>query len=246
MLVSTSRSVVKSKRTEDSVIKYRKVPGRKILVNPTFVPKLRVLKSDIRRTFVAMFMNVRNSHDAQFTRSFLEFVCLPDCTYRLDFPHEVSPASISNFGTGNIVDFLSDFAIKMPDSTMIIDNVRIRVTLGESGSRIEGNFRFTGTKLYERLAKTRYGIFSVPELPSLRSTQVEPVVESIVNGQCGFSLMSLQNSVEYARCDRYLTPHPSEICSTGDMVVVLDENNRVKEWTFTSTNFIERKYPLQI
>jgi hypothetical protein len=124
-----------------------KLPDRRKRVNPAFLPHIRILKKDIRRTYGEMFVNVVNLHDPALLRKFLHEFCVPLC--RFDFIPNIAVGRIRRIGLPEILFAMIQSQIKMPDGVSSLFNVSIHVPLLQPRSKIVGKLSFHGTRLYE-------------------------------------------------------------------------------------------------
>lgn len=72
-----------------SPIKKKRKSYKRLSINPTFMPALRIFKNDIRRRYIDMITNVINSYDTKLHEKFFLDFALPGATHTYHrFPPE--------------------------------------------------------------------------------------------------------------------------------------------------------------
>ncbi len=141
--ILSNSSVRKRRRSPNKY--YRKPPFR-----PSFMPELRILKRDIRRSYPDMLNNVMNSHDVNLFSSFVDRFYSGECTMVQIFP-ENAPAcfnSIKIQGAEALKRKQRMNDLVTPDSVINVSNSQVCKRLHENGSRVLGNFDVAGTGIY--------------------------------------------------------------------------------------------------
>jgi len=135
------------KKRDPNKIDFRKLEGRNRKVNIALIPKLRIIKRDIRRRYIDMHSNVVNSHDPDLLLRFLKEFCAPNCKHVLTY-RERSKTRVSS-GIEGIYNHTVTHHQRFPDCVQFFSNTQIQIALDKPGSRIISSVVFKGTKIVD-------------------------------------------------------------------------------------------------
>lgn len=177
--------------------------------NPYYAPSLRILKSDIRRSYMAMYFNVMNSANPQLILSYFKKFYRPDCQWIVNLADNFYPNHIKSIGIENILVSFADIFDRMPDFLMHSSDVSIFVSYDTSKSHIVCKCKVSGTKMYT---------LSVPE--------------ALTYNQLGFptskEYLSYTNPSKYNQSlTKHQLPTPLFLSLAGKFTMTLDENYNI-------------------
>jgi hypothetical protein len=112
--------------------------------NISYIPSLRILKRDIRRSYVTMFANVINSHDYFFLKQYLNTFLLPDASLH----HCKPPVCFIKNGKSEILKMFATNFIFFPDTIMTFSSTQVCVNSHEKGSKIISKMKIAATQIY--------------------------------------------------------------------------------------------------
>lgn len=127
--------------------KLRKLEGRSRLVDITLLPKLRIVKRDIRRQYIEMYNNVMNHTEPDLLFGFLQDFCTPNVEFVVHIAPGISPRV--RRGVAEIVCQEMEYRAIMPDGVQYLSDAKIHVSLSKPGSRIISSVTVKCTELYE-------------------------------------------------------------------------------------------------
>lgn len=192
---------------------------RRIRKKKTFDPfvKIRVLRSDIRRSYSGMLANVLNSYDYSLMFGFLDTFLTRTaeqtaaCSFGADYP----PIMLeTKQGVSDIFQFWCSNLHTIPDSVMKLKNTCVTVPVAGCGSKVMSTFTLEATSIYD---------MPFPGVPEEISADAVPkgccegskVVRSVVGKVTdGLSKLSLRQS-------------PLRIVSEGRFILTLDDEKRI-------------------
>lgn len=203
---------------------------KRLSINPTFMPALRIFRNDIRRRYIDMISNVLNNYDLKLHRQFsLEFA-LPNAPHTYHgFPPEFiallqhSPQLV---GLEQVLHTYELHYLMIPDIVFRYDNIKICKRLGCSGSRVIATVRTSGKIQFVLPTddksngenKTRYdSSLSPSSLPTKMNTS-----------KAESSSSSIVLSTDYNSKPIYLEqlPEPVDFDVLAMLIITLDEEHR--------------------
>lgn len=140
----------------------------------------RIVKSDLRRKFGLMFMNVMNSMDFTMLDSFFRKFFIPSASL-IKTPHDdsVMGCSVHLQSTNLLIAYFGLILQLSPDKILRLGEMKIRQRADASGSELVANFQLRLTKLHDT-APTKmaeYVIRKFTEAKRLFSTDTDFVAE---------------------------------------------------------------------
>lgn len=178
---------------------------RKPSYNTAFIPSIRILKTDIRRKYLEMITNVKNSHDKLLQTGFYSKFSCPQILSRLQFKEKFERFGSDDFimsGANNLIKIENFNIFLYPDSIMRFSNYQICQRLYEKGSRIVGKISIEGSFVY--LPRD-----FVKELQTVQEIEED-----------------YDENYFVSRPDRFIVPQePIRFESEGWMLITLDENH---------------------
>jgi hypothetical protein len=211
----------------------KKQCGRKPSFRPEYMPGLRVLKNDIRRRYGEMYINVTNSHDPSLINKFFYQFCLPDCRYDPRIPddnnfgkflHSLKPKNpvAECAGNGGGVSSLVYGVIAtmpiVPDMIARLLNFQVRITKGESGSRLTATIVIQGSQIYEAIRE--------PEEVVRKTIKSSPQPGTIVE-------FAPSNCADEEKIYFNLLSKPIPLSIKCSLTMNLDDNYRIKSFLLT-------------
>lgn len=121
--------------------------GRKPAFKTPFIPSIRILKRDLRRKYMDMIINVKNSHDESLYLSFVKEFYAPNCTASQSFGN-YTLFGFSSFKSETLEELQRSFNLgyfMMPDAITRFTSFQVCKRLNEIGSRIVGKGTLEGT-----------------------------------------------------------------------------------------------------
>jgi hypothetical protein len=148
--------------TNDTPNKKRKVSSRRPPYKPEYMPELRIVKTDIRRQFGKMYVNMVNSQDPQLISKYFYKFCRRDCSFHNYFAdgcfmkemiHSLFPGStLQHFHGANfarVVDGFIHLLGLLPDLEFRLVNFEVKVRQGVPGSILYCCLECSGSFLYD-------------------------------------------------------------------------------------------------
>ena len=165
----SSSSDSEEKQPLTVIRKKRNTKTRRPAYRPEYMPGLRILKTDIRRRYGEMYVNVTNSQDPKLVQEFFFKFCLPSCYYDEKFGEECKFGEfvrsvfsrghesrlMRKAGLAEIVQGCIASRSIFPDGCLRLLNFEVRVTRGVSGSQLVAKVMFKGTLLYDVIRTPR-------------------------------------------------------------------------------------------
>ncbi len=209
---NSSQSSIKSTSSnsptpiEPTTIRKRKPRkcGRKPAFKPPFIPSIRILKRDIRRKYMDMIMNVKNSHNESLYLSFMKEFYAPNCSAS-EYFGDYSLYGVSDFKLGTIEELQRSYNIgyfMMPDTIGRFTSFQVCKRLNEIGSRIVGKGTIEGT------------VIRIPKDP-------QEIERKIHTGACG--MISEESKVDL---NDFVSIKPERIFMNASFCFFLDEFHR--------------------
>ncbi len=204
---------------------------KRLSINPTFMPALRIFRNDIRRRYIDMISNVLNNYDLNLHRQFCREFAVPNAPHTYHgFPPEFiallqhSPQLI---GLEQVLHTYELHYLMIPDIVFRYDNIKICKRLGCSGSRVIATVRTSGKMQFvlpkdnnksNRESKTRYD-------SSLTSSSL-PITSS--TSETGSTSSNIVLSTDYNSKPIYLEwlPEPVDFDVIAMLIITLDEEHR--------------------
>jgi len=218
-LVSPSGQSSMIQKQRNSKRHYRKPPFK-----ASFIPELRILKRDIRRTYPDMLSNVMNSHDVKLFSSFVDKFYRNECIMAQTFP-EGAPAcfnSVEVRGVEVMKRLQGMHYLMTPDSVMNVSNSQVCKRLYESGSRVLGSFNVKGTVIY--IPKVYNG---KPVDPN------DPILDYDLDHNEFLAYEKTEDFLEQLQ----LATKPLNLQFMGSYEMILDANHRVERFTISWLSF---------
>jgi hypothetical protein len=163
-------------------LKKKRKSSRKPSFHPAFIPSLRVMKRDIRRSYCDIVMNVLNSQDISFLSSYFHTFCLPSVE-TFDNDLQVVPDNYlrptHTVGYERMLESCRISFLIFPDLVYFFTNAEIRVRLHEKGSHLVGDLQLVGTQLFDLPSSTSAVNALIP---------VEIKIEFVLKGKFHFVL----------------------------------------------------------
>jgi hypothetical protein len=195
------------------------------------MPDIRVLKTDIRRKFGEMYVNVTNSHDPGLIQQFYGHFCRPDCSSGSRFQRGcqfgdfLAPIFDPIDRTGIPVLFNGHLAVMtfFPDSVSRLKKFEVRVTRGVPGSKLIATIFLQGSMLYYWKA--------IPSSPQ----DLEKPDESVQQQPKNF--LEFMNPVDPNEKIYFgLRQQPIPVSVTFDLIMNLDDSHRIKSFFVQSSS----------
>lgn len=196
----------------------RKLEGRYRYVNVSLIPKLRIVKRDIRRRYIEMYNNVMNIHDISLLSGFLQEFCIPNCRYQINLPY--SPQPVLKNGIFEILHHAIENQVTMPDGINLFGEAKIHVALERPGSRIISNATFKGTKIFDYLPSDKIAKFEQDSNETKGSDETKSTDSQ--QPEVSHSLLPIPD-IHLSR-----SSHPVEVVFKGVLTLFLDDNNRIE------------------
>lgn len=234
---SGSSSLVQPKRKVHRVAKKLKVEvavndGNTIEFEASF-PRPRIIRSDIRRSYSSMFVNILNSGDFRMVFGFYDTFCVPtfsnSVTRIFTVGSELKSFTSKSVGLVNSTKYWQYGANKFPDASMMLKNTTILSKEDESASRVSFTFEFRATKIYDDPGENADFQLS-PELSHLLS---EETPEGFNNAQT--MLQDVTQAVQQYPQRLVLKASPIPIHAEGVMNMYLDAFSRITRVEMVST-----------
>lgn len=134
-------------------VKRKRGRPRKVVVEPAEVvcklPKQRMLRQDIRRSYSLMFINALNSCDFSIIIGFLDTFCVPHAHQTTYFKREVDLISESRHGLADMARFWCTNMQFLPDAVLETCRCYIDMSPEHNGNRIVAHFRGRATNIYD-------------------------------------------------------------------------------------------------
>lgn len=173
------QNVLKSKKRR------KRASTRKPSFRPAYIPELRIIKRDIRRRYSEIMLNVVNSHDVHFLKSYFEMFTSPivECF------DEDAPQSIYDHyrwpkysrGYQRILEAMTMSYQLFPDAVYYLEDIRISVAMYEHGSRLSAKLKCKRTQVFDAQFLTTGDEFNDNEKhPAYELVQLEtPVINEL-------------------------------------------------------------------
>ncbi len=213
------QSKTKIQNRRNSKRHYRKPPFK-----PSFMPELRILKRDIRRSYPDMLSNVMNSHDVTLFSSFVDKFYRSECIMAQTFPVG-APAcfnSVEVQGVEILKRLQGMHYIMTPDSVINLSNSQVCKRLYESGSRVVGSFNVKGTVIY--IPKVYHGKTVDPN---------DPILDYDLDHN---EFLAYEKSEDFLE-QLQLAAKPLNLQFMGSYEMILDANHRVERLTISWLSF---------
>lgn len=205
--ISSNSSEAQSKGNILPISKKRK--RRRIYRGLTGFPT--VARTDYRRLYPTMWVNVVNQNDSSIFRSLLEYSTIKNCVHQNDFHTSVAkifPLFTRCSSRDLIVLHCAYKSVMAPDTMCRLNGCYIRRTKDVDGCQIIMNISYHGTILYD---------IDIPDprIAEIKEMNAEPRV-----------LVSLFNKLELSK---YKVPvaQPIDMEVTGELTISMDCNHSV-------------------
>lgn len=195
-------------------------------------PRPRILRSDIRRSYSTMFLNVMNVGDFPTLFGFFDTFFVPDVQLQMTKKHEMvntpdhtltykttGPAAASRFWYSNVCS--------MPDRAITGVSAKIITPTNGVGSRIVATYEFVGTQILADLPHD-FIQSSMPtgeQLESLILSKKRNIHEDEDSKR--FVMKDIMSSVENMICRLPLRQTPVAIVAKGKLTFYLDDDKRI-------------------
>jgi hypothetical protein len=226
---SSSKSVVEFKNSKKSTTIKKEKPYN-------YVPKLaRVLRSDVRRTYPEMFVNVFNSLDLPLLFGMFETYFRSDFQQKVHLPCRIPQiANTTINGAISVAHYWYTKILLAPDTTMTLKDVIVVHSEDKTQNRIVARISMKGTRLYT-VPESFYKM--LPELceeNGKRTKELELLkIGSKRHGGKSETdsrktiIRDIQQKAEELTNTLILNDTPFKIDSEGSLTMYTDENNRV-------------------
>lgn len=228
---STDTSLVPfSCSSNDSNFKFQKMKNKRIR-KYTYIPVLRVLKRDVRRSYADMFTNVWNSADFPLLFGFLDTYFLSNFQQQSFKPHHKDSRHCRETqGVVSVAKFWYTTMLLAPDLTMKLTGAKVVCSEDTRLNRVDARFHMTGTR-----------VFYVPDdmqtiMQTMPTTDEEKVLYD--DGRVGLKRVneetarlsivdSIMSSVQRLVDPFPLSMNPIKMDVEGTFTMFTDEDNRV-------------------
>jgi hypothetical protein len=207
-----------------SPIKKKRKSYKRLSINPTFMPALRIFKNDIRRRYIDMITNVINSYDTKLHEQFFLDFALPGATHTY---HRFPPEFLALLrhpphlvGLEQVLHTYEMHYLMIPDIVFRYSNIKLCKRLGSSGSRIiatvraSGKMQFVVPMVKSRESKTDDSTSAPPATPS--TSEPESTSSNII--------LSSNHNLKPVFLERL--PEPVDFDVVAMLTITLDDEHR--------------------
>lgn len=206
------------------------------------LPLPRILKSDIRRSYATMYINVMNSGDFPLVFGFFDTFCTPTFTNVISrsfkINGEIKTFTVQRNGLLECIIYWYYNMYSVPDATMYLTDAVIVSDDCCSNSKVVANYTFHATKIYDTPVELLCNFKASEELRDVVRVEASESYKKLKG--CGGGVDSMQEAVDRSEWMKRITdsvnttfknfklkadPHP--IYALGSFTMQLDDQNRI-------------------
>jgi hypothetical protein len=234
---TTDDDITSTCSSSDSLIKYPELFRKQKKRKYYYVPVIRVLKTDVRRSYADMFGNVWNSVDLPLLFGFLETYCKVNFLQESYMPRgNTDVSSTRNMqGVVSVAKFWYTTMLLSPDLTIKVGETNVIYSPEDKSlNRVEAKFRIRGTRIYDTPDNLYCSLRTIPLTQEEKELYNPNNKRSINEETSRLSVIdNIRNSAESVVRPFGLNPNPICMDAEGMFTFYTDDENRVTRFVLS-------------